>query len=71
MPAKVPEPDRDSLGHRNASDTVFSNLTFYNSKLFLSISGQNMVVNKTNGIQAGNKNISLQFRQGEESFDSN
>ena len=66
VPAEVAALERAGLGHRNASEPVPSDWTFYKPGFFLSINGQNMV-NETNETEkqrdftAGNKGISLQF----------
>ena len=66
VPAEVAALERAGLGHRNVSEPVPSDWTFYKPGFFLSINGQNMV-NETNETEkqrdftAGNKGISLQF----------
>lgn len=66
MPADGPACDRDSLEHRNASDTVPSDLTVYNSRLLLSINDQNMVVNETSEMQGNEEGV--EFKQAVEIF---
>lgn len=66
MPADEPACDRDSLEHRNASDTVPSDLTVYNSRLLLSINDQNMVVNETSEMQGDEEGV--EFKQAVEIF---